>query len=83
MVDRTRASNLENFTRHYLVDTAAAAKLDPEPGGLVCNSAGTATIEDENGDTVLYNLVVGQRIPLQGAIAVTTLGGGCTLIAYH
>ena len=40
-----------------------SAVLDPRPQCIYCNGAGTATLVDEAGTSVEYNLVVGQILP--------------------
>lgn len=40
-----------------------SAELDPRPLAIYVNGAGTATLVDEQGTAVVYNLVLGQILP--------------------
>lgn len=77
-----RASNVESATLHYTVSAHATNPLDPPPIALRCDASGTATIVDNAGTSIEYNLLQGEIIYLQGDnIKVTA--AAATLIAYH
>ena len=65
---------------HFLI-TPGPADIDPRPRFLRCNVAGTATIEDRNGNPLTYSLVAGEYILFRGT-KVTAVTGGCVLFGY-
>lgn len=75
-----RASNIESATKHYTI-TPGADALDPPPIAIRCDQSGTATIVDNEGTSIEYNLLQGEIVYLQGDnIKVTA--AAATLIAY-
>lgn len=50
--------------KHYLI-APGPGFLDPIPSALLCNVAGTATIEDAEGTAIPYNLAVGQEVSIR------------------
>jgi hypothetical protein len=75
-------SGLESPFRHHYQVAASANDLNPRPRTLRCDVAGTATLVDEGGTSLTYNLVAGEVIAGR-IVKCTALGGGCVLFAWY
>lgn len=65
--------------RHYTI-TPGAGDLAFRPRAIRCDVGGTATIVDEAGTSIVYNLVAGEILPLR---AVKVTAATATLIAWY
>lgn len=70
----------DNFANHFkrldspggvhFAITPGPGDINPRPRVLYCNVAGTATLVDETGASLVYNLTAGQLLPFR-AVKVT------------
>lgn len=65
--------------RHFAI-TPGAGALTPRPRAIYCEAAGTATIEDAQGTSLVYTLAQGQILPFR---AVKITAATATLIGWE
>jgi len=54
---------------HFTI-TPGASALNPRPRAIYANTAGTVTVEDATGVSVVYNVLAGQVLPFS-AVKIT------------
>lgn len=67
--------------RHYAV-TPGAGDLPFKPRALYVQAAGTVTIQDDLGISIVYNVLAGQILPFRG-LKVTAVGSGASVVAWY